>query len=390
MAPKRPRKLASRARLDVFTRGAIWGMHVAGMPREDMLQHVRKVDGSPVTLKLIDKVIASRKEDPEWDGTPHGEQSGRPRAVESDTMAKLSRLVFKERGSCKVTVAYCKKSIPVLRDLHNTTVERYLHEIGLKWLTRRRKAWVPPTHKEARLEFAEKVSRMRTSTLSRWAYTDGTTFFLARGPSDVGQKRRAALGGYVWRQSSGADGLFDDNIGPSLYAKAQGLPVKIWGFLANGRLEYWTLPADPDKPGQKTTHMNGGRYQNLIQSKFALWRRACFGDDETCHLVQDHERCLWQEQNLDALRAAGCIVVQEFPKSSPDLNAIEEAWNLVRQRLESTEPEAVEDRAAFLTRLRRTVQWINDNQADALLTMCTNQKIRAQAVQELKGARTKF
>ena len=37
----------------------------------------------------------------------------------------------------------------------------------------------------------------------------------------------------------GQDGLFDENVGPSLYAKAQGMPVKIWGFLGNGRLEYY-------------------------------------------------------------------------------------------------------------------------------------------------------
>jgi hypothetical protein len=44
--------------------------------------------------------------------------------------------------------------------------------------------------------------------------------------------------------SDGKDGLWDDNISPSLYAKGQGMAVKIWGFLANGRLEYWVRPQD--------------------------------------------------------------------------------------------------------------------------------------------------
>ena len=389
MKAVRKRPSASMARLSVFTRGAIWGMHVAGMSRAKMQKHVRKTDGSEIPLNAIDRVISSRKEDNDWEGS-QALEGGRPRSVSDATLAELSALVIRERGSCKVTVAFCKKTIPALRKVHNTTVQRYLHEEGLKWLTRRRKAWVPPSHKHARVAFATSVKRMHTASLARWAYTDGTSFYLARGPSDVGQKQRAALGGYVWRQSTGADGLYDDNIGPSLYAKAQGLPVKIWGFLANGRLEYWVLPADPQKPGQKTTHMNGARYQALIKDKFASWRKTCFGDREVCHLIQDHERCLWQTKNIAALRAAGCPVVENFPKSSPDLNAIEGAWHLIRQRLEQTEPKAFENRAAFLGRLRRAVQWINSNQGDALLTMCTNQKLRADDVLKLSGARTKW
>ena len=49
-----------------------------------------------------------------------------------------------------------------------------------------------------------------------------------------------------------------------------------------------------------------------------------------------------------------------------------------------------EDRAAFLARLRRAVTWVNNRQAPALLTMCTNQKERARDVIRLDGARTKW
>ena len=106
---------------------------------------------------------------------------------------------------------------------------------------------------------------------------------------------------------SGKDGLHNDNIGGSLYAKAQGKPVKIWGFFGNGRLEYWVLPEDVDEKGKKkTTNMNGETCLWLIESKFATWRQNCFGDDDLVHLVQDHEKCLWYDYNLEALKAAGC------------------------------------------------------------------------------------
>ena len=177
-----------------------------------------------------------------------------------------------------------------------------------------------------------------------------------------------------------------DNIGPSLYAKAQGKPVEIWGFFGHGKLHYYVLPRD----GDKTTNMNGQRYEWVINQYFAKWRRSCFEADLPVHLVQDHERCLWQEQNLKALRKAGRMLMEDFPKSSPDLNAIEGWWRILRERLEATAPEAIEGRADFVSRLRRTVAWLNDNKWEDGLVLCTNQKVRAREVQKLKGAKTKW
>ena len=60
---------------------------------------------------------------------------------------------------------------------------------------------------------------------------------------------------------------------------------------------------------------------------------------------------------------------------------------MVRQRLESTEPVDFEGRPAFVARLRRCVNWLNESQGDALLTICTNQKLRAKDVIDLEGGR---
>ena len=181
--------------------------------------------------------------------------------------------------------------------------------------------------------------------------------------------------------SNGKDGLWDENVGPSLYAKAQGLPVKIWGFFASGILKYYVLPKD----GQRTTNMRGDLYEWLIKTSFARWRKECFGRDAPAHLVQDHERCLWQDRNLGALRKAGCFVVGHYPKCSPDLNAIEGWWRILRERLEQSEPEESESRVDFIVRLRRTVHWLNRNRWEQGLRLCTNQKERAADVLSLGG-----
>ena len=131
----------------------------------------------------------------------------------------------------------------------------------------------------------------------------------------------------------------------------------------------------------------GDRYEWLVTHRFAQWRRKMFGDNSVVHLVQDHERCLWQDRNIAALKAAGCPVVDNYPKSSPDLNAIENVWHKLRQRLEEHAPEEIESRAAFLIRLRNAVNWLNNNCREELLHLCTNQKERAEEVNELKGAK---
>ena len=57
------------------------------------------------------------------------------------------------------------------------------------------------------------------------AFVDGTTFYLVRTDAEEQEQKRQRLGPFVWRMSTGADGLFSDNVGPSLYAASQGKHV---------------------------------------------------------------------------------------------------------------------------------------------------------------------
>ena len=362
---------ASYARLDVWARGAIWGMSLAGAPHDQIIDAVRKTDGTCPSLRAVGDILARKREHPEWRG--EDTHTGRPQILTDAQREQLMDLVFAERGKAKVTVKFCKKRLRFLRGVGRHTVERELQDAGLRWLRRRGKTLVPRPVKLLRVQYAESLKRKWQCVLDRYAYTDGTTFYLARSSVQNEDKKRLALGKHVWRMANGKDGLWDDNVGPSLYAKAQGLPVKVWGFFGNGQLHYHVLPKD----GSRTTHMHGECYHHLISHRFAEWRRACFGDDANVHLVQGHEKCLWQARNLDALRAAGCVVVEDHPKYSPDLNAIEGWWRVLRERLEQTEPAEFEGREAFSTRLRRTVLWLNMHRSADGLYLCTNQKERA-------------
>lgn len=247
------------------------------------------------------------------------------------------------------------------------------------WLRRRRKTIVPTVYKKVRVAFAKWVLRRLLSTLVRWVYSDGTTFFLARGWNELESHQRAALGTHVWRMADGSDGLYEDCVGPSAYYKAQGTPVKIWGLLLNGTLRVSVLPA-----GENMTSDN---YVSMIDKRFRKWIDQEFWRGAEVFLVQDHERCLHTEDSKEAMKRQG-IQLLEFPKSSQDLNKIEQAWRELKARLRETAPANFEKRGAFVARVHRAVAWVNKNRADLLLELCQSQKESAQEVLDLKGART--
>ena len=63
--------------------------------------------------------------------------------------------------------------------------------------------------------------------------------------------------------------------------------------------------------------------------------------------------------------------------------------DLGHERLEQAAPEDLETRDAFIARLRRTVNWLNEHRWEDGLKLCTNQKERAADVKLLEGAETK-
>ena len=78
------------------------------------------------------------------------------------------------------------------------------------------------------------------------------------------------------------------------------------------------------------------------------------------------------------------------PKHSADLNAIENAWKLLRERLDETLPSNIEGRAAFVARLRSAVRWLNRNRKRSMLRLAGNMKVRARDFKGNGGFRTKW
>jgi len=248
----------------------------------------------------------------------------------------------------------------------------------LAWLRRRNKSIVVGQHRAARVAYCQGVKRKHQATLERWAYVDGTTYYLDKSAAEHEHTVRRSLGCHVWRKSDNTDALFADCVGPSGYNKAQGHPVRVWGMLAAGVLHVHVL--DEGEVMDRTI------YVDLIEDKFDDWRLNCD------FLVCDYEGCLRTPEALHALNRCGLKLVDEYPKVSQDFNAIENAWNILRERLDETCPVELEPRDAFVRRLRTAVRWANTQRSEQLWYLSTNQKERAADCLSSNppGARTKW
>ena len=282
--------MSKYARLDAFSRGQIVAYDDAGWSVKQITLRVRKPSGRRAIVRGVRATIAKAAAEPDWRGARVGGSGGRPRDMTAVEEKEIAKLVRKHRGSAKVTISFCKKKQKSLRRYSRHVLSRSLHRAGLAWLRRRRKSWVPNPDRVSRRRYARWLLRQRRTLFKRFCYIDGSSFYLARTYDELGDKQRKSLGTHVWRMSTHKDGLFSDNVGPSLYASAQGKPVKIWGLLANGVLSYQVLPAD----GERTTHMNGGRFRDMLRTKTREWLHQSYGRRRPglLYLIHDHERCL--------------------------------------------------------------------------------------------------
>ena len=209
--------------------------------------------------------------------------------------------------------------------------------------------------------------------LRLFAYSDGTTFYLDLSAETKELANRLALGPYVWRKTDCKDALYQDCCGPSAYSKAQGGPVKVWGLLADGKLNVRILP--------KGENMNRWWYAWIVKYDFPRWLGECR------YLVQDFERCLRCEEPMQAMKEVHVSLVEQYPKCSQDLNPIENVWNLLRDRVYETMPIGMESREDFVRRLRNAVDWLNRNRKQELMELCLDQKKRAREVDLNQGGR---
>jgi len=209
-------------------------------------------------------------------------------------------------------------------------------------------------------------------------YVGGAVYYLDGTEDGHEHSKGRALGTYVWRKSDNKDALDQDCIGPSAYSKAQGKPVRVWGMLACGGIHIHVL--------EEGETLDRYVYSEIVEDKYDDWSGNCE------FLVCDFEGCLRTEEAKLALKTTSLKLVEDYPRCSQDLNAMENVWKILQDRLDETTPTKLEYREEFLQRLRKAVKWANKNCKDQLWKLSTNQKKRASACLKASppGGRTSY
>jgi hypothetical protein len=96
------------------------------------------------------------------------------------------------------------------------------------------------------------------------------------------------------------------------------------------------------------------------------------------------------EGALAAFKRVGVELVADYLRSSQDSNAMENAWDLLRRRLDTTLPRALEDRDSFVARLWEAGRFANRYRKACLEELSRNQKVRCQKCEDLDRGRTSW
>ena len=294
-----------------------------------------KDDGvSTWTDTAIRGVMNKLDADPHWQGD-RASGSGRPRKTSKTMDKQIVKFVVTNRGRKKVTVMKVRKQLPELRSVSKSLVESRLREADYAYLRRRKKSKVSKLYLQDRVDYCEAVRKKHKLTLEKWAYTDGTVYYLDRTEEENEQTQTAALGSMVWRRADRSDAMYQDCLGPSGYNKAQGKAIRVWGMLAFGFLYVHIL--------DEGDVMNTELYCELIEEKFETWMGNC------TWLVCDFERCIRSQAAIQELARIGLRLVDEYPRCSQDFNAIENAWS-TEVDSSCTQPPPSYQRGYHLTR----------------------------------------
>jgi len=373
-----PSVLQMSDQLGPFEVGQIKAHMEHGLGCTTIASKIFKADGKTnFSEYCIWAAMCKLKKNKSWRGE-RKEGSGAPRKTTAKQDRAVVRWLLARRRKEKVTVSAVKRHFPWARKLDDNVIYDRLHEAELAWMRRRRKCLVGKKYLQQRARYCQGVKRKHQATLEKWAFTDGTAYYLDRNDGEHADTVRRALGTHVWRKSDNSDAMWEDCIGPSAYNKAQGLPVRVWGMLACGVVHIEIL--------DEGEAMNTTLYVELIEDKFEEWMGNCE------QLVCDYEGCLRSDAAVHALEKINLPLVEDYPVSSQDFNAMENVWAILKQRLDETVPKALESREDFVKRLKSAVQWANRARADQLWRLCTDQKERADECLKMNppGGRTKF
>jgi transposase len=269
---------------------------------------------------------------------------------------RIKREIRRLSGEGKrVTAKKLKDTLQINTSLR--TIQRNVKRQGFKYQKAVKKIYLSPSHKKRRLELAKQWLR-ENHPWNRTVFTDEKRFSLD-GPDD-------------WRS-------YSDQKNPPKRQKRQmkGGSIMIWGMvLPDGFL--WIKKVDGR---QKSSN-----YVNLLKDEVKPFLESYYEDknyyfqQDNCSIHVSKESIKWIVANFNRIIS--------WPAKSPDLNIIENIWNLMEKIVYDGKQYASKEE--LWTAIQNAAEVIMAEKRDIICKYFANYNERLVEVIEKKGDLTKF
>jgi hypothetical protein len=258
-----------------------------------------------------------------------------------------------------MTAADLKASLPELEDISERSIRRIIFK-DLKMPSRStaQKPLLTAAMKKKRLAFAKKYIDWTPEQWSRVMFSDESTFRCIRAT-----KTKV-------RRPMGSD-RYDSRYTVKTVKHPESLMV--WGSFSGavGRGGIFFLP--------KNTTMNSERYQQTLEDHLLPFMQI----HQCTHFLQDGAPC-HASKKTKAFLAEQPFSVMDWPGNSPDLNPIENLWNIMKEGLKKKDIGSAPKLQAELKKL-----WVSLDLV-MLRNLSDSMPRRLQMVLDAKGEMTKY
>ena len=331
-----------------FERGEIVGLNKGGFSQRDIakiLDHPKSTVGDII------------KKYNELGLTTAAPRSGRPKALDKRDNRHLVKIAKNNRNLTLEEITE-KFNTEMSISLSSRTIQRALHETGYSGHSAKKKPFISEQNQKKRYGWC----RMRKSWITEWEkiiWSDESRYELFNNDSR----------NWVWRKK---DERFKiDCLKPTV---KNSIGIMVWGCFCNNKLGPLVLIEGT---------LNSDRYIELLEEYLLPFlnnldvENHIFQDDNApCHA--SIKTRTWKEDNLRE--------TLPWPAQSPDINPIENLWDILERRVRKHKPLPT-NKNDFFTLLKEEWDSIDESQLVRLVKSMPN---RIKTVIKSKGNPTKF
>ena len=283
--------------------------------------------------------------------------SGRRRCTSERTDKMIKRLAVVNPFTSASQIREELQELPIIPSIR-TIRRRLLEKYGISSRKAAKKPLLSPKNVRDRIQFCKKYKAWTFDQWKNVLFSDESTF-----------SQFHAITRRVWRQAR------------QRYNKRFKIPVvkrapttMVWGAIAAaGTGPLWFMPPN--------TTINGQVYLNILQEKLPLYMPSL----RCTTLQQDGAPCHKAKSVTKWLHDHNITLLGPWPGNSPDLNVIENWWNVVKNKVAQQRPKSAADLKEKIQRV-----WEESISSEYCMALVKSMPLRIAAVLRNGGYPTKY